>query len=167
MNRKQPEHDLCERIEQLIGFEDEMLKYKTKFYCEHCLSFGKEYVDKLTDSLYDECENYFKKLNNYEEFEKQFIKSYESNLSLEGKEICKEVDSIIGDKDELMMQKAVTYCNFISHPKKNEFDPNLIDRCRNYRNKIKNYEHFKKTLEKVEYDRKQLKKWYREYDASN
>ena len=38
-----------------------------------------------------------------EKLEEHFITSYESHLAKEGKEICKEVDSIIGDNDKLMV----------------------------------------------------------------
>ena len=49
-----------------------------------------------------------------EKLEEHFITSYQSTLAKEGKEICKEVDSIICDNDELMVEKADTYCYFIS-----------------------------------------------------
>ena len=43
MERKEQGKDICERIEQLIGIDnDEILNNKTKLYCEYCLSFGKE-----------------------------------------------------------------------------------------------------------------------------
>ena len=45
-----------------------------------------------------------------EQIEKQFITSYLSILAKEGKEICKEVESIFDDNDELMKEKANTYC---------------------------------------------------------
>ena len=41
-----------------------------------------------------------------EDLEKHFFSSYKSHLAKEGKEICKEVDSIIGDNDELMVEKT-------------------------------------------------------------
>ena len=37
-----------------------------------------------------------------EDIEKQFITSYLSILAKEGKEICKEVDTLFKDKDELI-----------------------------------------------------------------
>ena len=100
-----------------------------------------------------------------EKIEKQFITSYESHLAKEGKEICKEVDSIMCDNDELMVEKADTYCNFISHSKRHGFDPKLVDRCRKYLNDTRNYNHFKHTLEEVDFRRKERKKWFKEYDA--
>ena len=45
-----------------------------------------------------------------EDLEKQFITSYQSILLKEGKEICEEVLVMIGEKDELMMEKAKAFC---------------------------------------------------------
>ena len=47
-----------------------------------------------------------------EDLEKKFITSYLSILAKEGKEICKEVYVMVGDKDELMMEKAKAFCEF-------------------------------------------------------
>ena len=157
MEREKPEYDLCERIEQFIGFEDEMLKYKTKLYCEHCLSFGKEYVDKITDGLYEECENYLKNFNSYEDREKQFIKSYETNLAMEGKEICKEIDSTGVVNNELLLEKAVVYCQFIS--RQEDVDPKLVERCQKYIDDVNNFNHYKTTFRNVNYDRRENEKF--------
>ena len=89
-----------------------------------------------------------------EQIEKQFITSYQSTLAKEGKEICKEVDFIMCDNDELMVEKADTYCNFISHSKRHGFDPKLVDRCRKYLDEMRNYNLFKHTLEEVNFSRK-------------
>ena len=89
-----------------------------------------------------------------EKLEKQFITSYESILSKEGKVICKEVDSIICDNDELMVEKANTYSMFLTHPKRLEFDPKLVERCKKYLNDMNSYMRIKRTLEDVEYSRK-------------
>ena len=92
-----------------------------------------------------------------EDLEKQFITSYESHLAKEGKEICKEVYSIIGDNDELMVEKADTYSRFISNSKVDGFDPMLIDRCRNYLNDTSILRDFKNTLFQAGYKRKEKK----------
>ena len=94
-----------------------------------------------------------------EKLEEHFITSYESILAKEGKEICKEVDSIIGDNDELMLKKATTYCNFIFHSKRHGFDPKLVDRCRKYLDDIRRYNRLKNTLEEVDFSRKGIEKW--------
>ena len=100
-----------------------------------------------------------------EKLEEHFITSYESHLAKEGKEIFKEVDSIMCDNNELMVEKADTYCNFISHSKRHGFDPKLVDRCRKYLEKMRNYNHFKHTLEEVNFSRREKEKWFKEYDA--
>ena len=143
MNRKQPEHDICEKIEQLIGFKDEMLKNKTKFYCEHTLKFGKEYVDKLTDGLYDECENYLKNSSN-EELEKQFIKCCETVLALKGKEICEEVDPFTNN--EFLIKKGKFYCENIFRLK--DVDKKLVDKCKDYLEELYNFYYYQNIFDK-------------------
>ena len=100
-----------------------------------------------------------------EKLEEHFITSYESHLAAEGKEICKEVDSIICDNDALMVEKADTYCNFISRSKSHGFDPKLVDRCRKYLGEMKDYNRFKHALEEVDFSRKEREKWFKHYDA--
>ena len=156
--------NICDAIDQLIYLDNNFLINKIKLYCKYCLSLGKEDVNSTSDGFYEECEDYLKELESniknkleMEQFEKQFITSYESTLAAEGKEICKEVDSIIDD-DELMVEKADTYSRFISYSKSHKFDPKLVDRCRKYRNDMCNYKRIKMTLEEVEYIRKENKK---------
>ena len=91
-----------------------------------------------------------------EKLEDHFITSYQSTLAKEGKEICKEVDSIIGDNDKLMVEKADTYCNFISHSKRHAFDPKLVDRCRKYLDDMSSYRRIKDTLEYISRRRKMV-----------
>ena len=100
-----------------------------------------------------------------EKLEKHFFSSYESHLAAEGKEICKEVDSIISDNDALMAEKADTYCNFIFRSKSHGFDPKLVDRCRKYLCEMKDYNRFKNALEEVNIIRKEREKWFKHYDA--
>ena len=155
MERKQQEKDLCLRIEQLIGV-DVILSNKTKLLCEDCLSFGKKYVDRITDGLYEECENYLKKFSSYEEKEKQFIKSYESNLAVEGKEICKEVDNTDVVNNELLVEKAVIYCDFISRQK--DVDPKLVERFNNFKEDVCNFYSYKNNFRNITHNRKEKEK---------
>ena len=55
--------NICDVIEQLIGFDDNYFFDKMKFYCEHCLRFDKDYVNSLADNFYEECEDYLNKIN--------------------------------------------------------------------------------------------------------
>ena len=156
MDRVEQGKDICETFDQLINTDDEFLNNKTKLYCEYCLSLDKEYVDRIRDDFYEECENYFKKFSSNEEKEKQFIKSYESNLAVEGKEICKEVDTI-GVNNELTVKKAVVYCQFISGQK--DVDPMLVDRCQNYIDDVNNFYSYKFTFDKVNNERRKKEAW--------
>ena len=55
-------------------------------------------------------------MDHFETFENQLLSSYESTLAVEGEEICKEVDSLIQDDDELLIEKANAYCLFCTNP---------------------------------------------------
>ena len=94
--------DLCDRIEQLIGFEDKKLIEKAKFYCKHCLSFGKEYVDNLDDSLYEECKRFVE----IEDYGKDII------FGLDAIDICEEILAYIGENDQMRKEKAKAYCDY-------------------------------------------------------
>ena len=91
-----------------------------------------------------------------EKLEEHFITSYESHLAKEGKEICKEVDSIMCDNDELMVEKDYTYSIFLTHQKRLEFDPKLVERCRKYLDEMRNYRDIKNTLEHISRTRKMV-----------
>ena len=91
-----------------------------------------------------------------EQIEKQFITSYQSTLAKEGKEICKEVDSIICNNDELMIEKANTYCMFIAKLKSLDFDPKLVDKCKKYLIDMNTYSRIKRTLEDNVFYRKMV-----------
>ena len=56
-------------------------------------------------------------MDHFEKFENQLLSSYESTLVVEGEEICKEVDSILGDNHELLLEKAKAYCRFCTDSK--------------------------------------------------
>ena len=47
-----------------------------------------------------------------EDLEKQFITSFQSILTQEGKEICEEVLVMLGEKDEMVLEKAKAFCEF-------------------------------------------------------
>ena len=61
-------------------------------------------------------------MDHFEKFENQLISSYESTLAVEGREICKEVESLISDDDELLIEKANAYCLFCTDPKRVNID---------------------------------------------
>ena len=82
------------------------------------------------------------------------MSSYESALAVEGREICKEVDSILGDYDDLVVEKANTYCLFLTHPERFGFDPKLVKRCKKYLDDMRNYRDIKYALEHISITRK-------------
>ena len=92
-----------------------------------------------------------------ESLEKEFINSYLSILAKEGKEICKEVESIFNDNDELIKEKANSYCQFISLV--NCDDKKLVKRCQNYIDNVNNFHRFKSTFKKVNIDRRERESW--------
>ena len=64
-------------------------------------------------------------MDHFEKFENQLISSYESTLAAEGREICKEVDSILED-DKLLVEKTNAYCLFCTDPKRVNIDTKLF-----------------------------------------
>ena len=52
-------------------------------------------------------------MDQFENFENQLISSpYKSTLTAEGKEICKEADSLLQDDEEFNIDKTINYCHF-------------------------------------------------------
>ena len=139
MNRK----ELCEMIDNLIKTDDNFLNNKTRLYWEYVLSLGKEYVESITSDLYEECDK-FLKLSSNEELEKQFIKSYESNLARKGKEICEEVEPFANN--EFLIKKANFYCQTIFRLK--DVQQKLIDKCNDYIDETYNFYYYKNTFDK-------------------
>ena len=88
----------------------------------------------------------------YEKHERKFIVAYETTLVEEGKEICKEVDSTSFVNNELLVEKALLYCQFIS--KQKNVDPKLDEKCRKYIDDVNNFNHYKSTLNKVNNERR-------------
>ena len=94
-------------------------------------------------------------MDHFEKFDNQLISSYESTLAVEGREICKEVDSILED-DELLVEKANAYCLFCTDPKRVDIDEKLFDRCKKYLDDKRNYRDIKYTLENISRIRKKV-----------
>ena len=86
-------------------------------------------------------------MDHFEKFENQLISSYESTLVVEGSEICKEVESLNQDDNNLIIEKAKAYCNFCTDPKRVDIDKNLFDKCKNYLRNMSRHSYFKNRLE--------------------
>ena len=93
-------------------------------------------------------------MDHFEKFDKQLISSYESTLAAEGREICKEVDSLIQDDHKLLIEKANAYCLFCTDPKRVNIDKNLFDRCEKYLKDLRNFRDIKNTLDHISRTRK-------------
>ena len=91
-----------------------------------------------------------------EDLEKQFITSCQSILTQEGKEICKDVLVMIGDKDELMLEKAKAFCKFFCSYKLDGVNTEkLLERCKNYLEELNNFHKYKYTFKQANYVRKE------------
>ena len=87
-----------------------------------------------------------------EDLEKQFITSYLSILAQEGKEICKEVYVMVGDKDELMMEKAKAFCEFfLSYKLDGVNTEKLVEKCENYLENLNNFYKYKSTFKQANF----------------
>ena len=95
-------------------------------------------------------------MKNLKNLKKQLLSSYESTLAVEGREICKEVESLIKDDHELLIEKANAYCLFCTDPKRVNIDKNLFDRCKKYLKDLRNYRNIKSTLEFISSIRKKV-----------
>ena len=91
----------------------------------------------------------------FESIENQLISSYESTLAVEGREICK-VDSILED-DNLLIEKANTYCSHCVCFKKDALDTKLIERCEKYLSDFSKFRYIKNHLEYLSKTRKEKK----------
>ena len=95
-------------------------------------------------------------MDHFEKFENQLLSSYESTLAVEGREICKEVESLIKDDHELLIEKANAYCLFCTDPKRVDIDKNLFERCKKFLDNLRNYRNIKLTLEDISRKRKMV-----------
>ena len=93
-------------------------------------------------------------MDHFEKFENKLISSYESILAAEGREICKKIDSILEDDDELLVEKANAYCSFFTNLKILGLDTKMIKRCRKYLDDMRNYRDIKYALEHISITRK-------------
>ena len=85
-----------------------------------------------------------------EDLEKQFITSCQSILKQEGKEICEEILVMIGEKDEMVLEKAKAFCEFFMTYKLDGVDTKkLIERCKNYLDELENLNKYKFTFKQA------------------
>ena len=85
-----------------------------------------------------------------EDLEKQFITSFQSILLKEGKEVCEEILVMIGEKDEMVLEKAKAFCEFFLYYKLDGVNTEeLEERCRKYLEEIYNLYKYKEDFKKA------------------
>ena len=85
-----------------------------------------------------------------EDIEKQFITSFQSILLKEGKEVCEEILVMIGEKDEMVLEKAKAFCEFfLSYKLDGVNTEKLEERCRKYLEEIYNLYKYKEDFKKA------------------
>ena len=82
------------------------------------------------------------------EFENQLLSNYESALAKEGREICKEVDTMFGNNNELLAEKVRAYCDFVKYTR-SDVDSKLLVRCEKYLEEMRDYSEIKNTLKYI------------------
>ena len=69
-------------------------------------------------------------------------------MAVEGREICKEVESLISDDDELLIEKANAYCLFCTDPKRVNINEEIVKKCRKFLCNFSRYRFIKYQLKK-------------------
>ena len=95
-------------------------------------------------------------MDNFEKFENQLLSSYDTALSIKGRELCEEIDFLISDEEEFLFEKILVYCNYCLKSKRNCISKNLIDRCKKYFDDLRNFRDIKNTLENISKSRKKV-----------
>ena len=101
-------------------------------------------------------------MDQFEKFENQLISSYDSTLAAEGKEVCKEVDSLLQDDKEFNIDKAEYYCHFCLTFRKDSLDKNLLNKCQKFKYNNSNFRSIKYNLNSISEVRKNQKKSLKE-----
>ena len=96
-------------------------------------------------------------MDQFEKFENQLISSYESTLAAEGKEVCKEVDSLLQDDKEFNIDKAEYYYHFCLTFGKDSLDKNLLNKCQKFKYNNSNFISIKYELNNISEVRKNQK----------
>ena len=97
-------------------------------------------------------------MDQFENFEKQLIYSYEKALVEEGREICEKIDSLIKDDDKFLIEKAQTYCSFCLSFRKDSLDKDLFKKCQKFSYNTSNLRSIKYDLDSISETRKNQKK---------
>ena len=93
-----------------------------------------------------------------EQIEKDFIKSYQSTLAKEGKELCEDILAMIDETDEMIMEKGYHYCNYFLAYKIDGVNKELVKRCKKYIENIDYFHRLETTFNQVNKDRRDEKR---------
>ena len=82
-----------------------------------------------------------------EDLEKQFITSSNTTLVQEAKKLCEEILVYIGEKDEMITEKARVFCEYFLHYDLSGMDTTELEkRCVKYRDDVCNFENYKRSF---------------------
>ena len=83
------------------------------------------------------------------DIEKQFITSCNTTLTQEAKKICEDILVMIGEQDEMLIEKAEVFCNyFLNHKPDGVETTELEKRCVKYREDVCNFRYYKNTFKR-------------------
>ena len=88
-------------------------------------------------------------MDELDKLKESIIDRYKMTLSLNGNDLCKEIDTVLPDDLDLMRSKAICYCNFYTN--KNGVDAKLYQKCRKYLEHVHYYEKKLNNGLKIEY----------------
>ena len=97
-------------------------------------------------------------MNQFENIENQLISSYESNLAAEGKELCKEVDSLLQHDEEFNIDKTEKYCHFCLTFRKDSLNKDFLIKIQKYKYNNANFRSIKYELNNISEVRENQKK---------
>ena len=93
-------------------------------------------------------------MDHFEKFEKQLLSSYESTLAVEGREISKEVDSVLEDQN-FYINKAELYCSYcLSLGIRDSLDKELIKKLKKLKYELSNFRSIKNNIKGISEARK-------------
>ena len=79
-----------------------------------------------------------------EDLEKQFITSSNTTLVKEAKKLCEDILVMIGEQDEMIMDKAEVFCRYFLKFKPDGIETTeLENRCIKYKNDYCNFRRYK------------------------
>ena len=78
---------------------------------------------------------------------KQFISSCNNILTQEAKKICEDILVMIGEQDEMLLEKAKVFCYYFLDNKPDGVETTELEkRCENYREDYRSFRFYKTML---------------------